>query len=177
MKTTLLLVQSAILSTLIAPMVAFASPRWVETPASLQGEYSPGTIVIVYNQRRLFLIQGEGRSLVYPVAVPQGGMSWFGQTAIESKHVNPDWVPPEIVRRAHPELPDLIPGGSPANPMGTRAMMLERGQIAIHGTTRKMRGSIGSAASFGCIRMLNEDVQELFDQVDVGTPVVMLRSL
>jgi lipoprotein-anchoring transpeptidase ErfK/SrfK len=57
--------------------------------------------------------------------------------------------------------------------MGTRAMLLDRGEVAIHGTTNKMRASIGTAASYGCIRMRNEDVADLFDRVSVGATVIM----
>jgi lipoprotein-anchoring transpeptidase ErfK/SrfK len=57
--------------------------------------------------------------------------------------------------------------------MGVAAMVLDRDQIAIHGTTSSMRASIGSRASYGCIRMLNEDVADLYERVDVGTAVVM----
>jgi lipoprotein-anchoring transpeptidase ErfK/SrfK len=59
--------------------------------------------------------------------------------------------------------------------MGARAITLDRDEVAIHGTTRTMRASIGTAASYGCIRMLNEDVIDLFDRVSVGAPVVMMR--
>jgi lipoprotein-anchoring transpeptidase ErfK/SrfK len=107
------------------------------------------------------------------MAVPRRGKEWSGVTAIGAKYVNPDWSPPAAVKADHPELPNLIPGGSPRNPMGVRAMLLDRGEIAIHGTTSKMRASIGSAASYGCIRMLNEDVADLYDRVSVGSPVVM----
>ena len=78
-----------------------------------------------------------------------------------------------MVRRDHPGLPDIIPGGSSANPMGARAILLDRDEIAIHGTNRRMRASIGTAASYGSIRMLNEDVIDLFDRVTVGAPVLM----
>ena len=82
------------------------------------------------------------------------------------------WAPPPEVKRAEPWLPDYIPGGSPRNPMGARALTLSGDQYAIHGTNRP--GSIGTAASFGCIRMLNRDIVDLYDRVPVGTPVVML---
>jgi lipoprotein-anchoring transpeptidase ErfK/SrfK len=91
---------------------------------------------------------------------------------VNRKYVNPDWVPPPCVKADHPELPDFIPGGSPGNPMAARAITLDRFQVAIHGTTKKMHRSIGTA-SYGCIRMLNEDVIDLFDRVHVGTPVIM----
>jgi lipoprotein-anchoring transpeptidase ErfK/SrfK len=73
----------------------------------------------------------------------------------------------------NPKLPDVIPGGAPNNPMGVAAMTLSGGEDAIHGTKRP--DSIGKFASYSCIRMLNQDISDLFDRVDVGTQVVVLR--
>jgi lipoprotein-anchoring transpeptidase ErfK/SrfK len=140
---------------------------------SFSSSYQPGTIVISARQRKLFLVVGQGVAISYPVAVPKSGREWSGAAAIEGKYVNPDWVPPPVVKQDHPELPNFIRGGSPHNPMGVRALTLDRYQVAIHGTTNKMRSSIGTAASYGCIRMLNEDVADLFDRVSVGSPVIM----
>jgi lipoprotein-anchoring transpeptidase ErfK/SrfK len=134
----------------------------------------PGTIVINTMERKLFFVLGEGSAIRYPIAVPKNGNEWSGAATVNGKYVNPDWVPPPCVKADHPELPDFIPGGSPDNPMGARAITLDRFQVAIHGTTKKMRRSIGTAASYGCIRMLNEDVINLFDRVHVGTPVIMI---
>ena len=132
-----------------------------------------GTVVISARQRSLFLVNGDGTAIRYPVAVPKAGKEWSGYAHIDGKFVNPDWVPPPVVKHDHPELPNFIRGGSPHNPMGVRALTLDRFQVAIHGTTHKMRASIGTAASYGCIRMLNEDVADLYDRVSVGSPVIM----
>ncbi len=134
----------------------------------------PGTIVISQRERRLYLTLGEGRAIRYPVAVGKVGKAWSGWARIDAKHVNPAWSPPAVVRRDNPHLPDMIPGGSPSNPMGPRALTLDLPEIAIHGTTEAMRRSIGTAASYGCIRMLNEDILDLFDRVQVGTAVVAI---
>jgi lipoprotein-anchoring transpeptidase ErfK/SrfK len=67
----------------------------------------------------------------------------------------------------------VIPGGSPGNPMGPRALTLSGGEYAIHGTNKP--SSIGTFASYGCIRMYNQDIVDLFDRVSVGTPVVVAR--
>ncbi len=134
----------------------------------------PGTIVINTMERKLFFVLGEGSAIRYPIAVPKNGNEWSGAATVNGKYVNPDWVPPPCVKADHPELPDFIPGGSPDNPMGARAITLDRFQVAIHGTTKKMRRSIGTAASYGCIRMYNEDVIDLFDRVRIGTPVLMI---
>jgi lipoprotein-anchoring transpeptidase ErfK/SrfK len=141
---------------------------------SISPTVAPGTIVINAHQRRLYYVVSEGRAISYPVAVPKSGKEWSGYAAIDGKYVNPDWVPPAIVKADHPELPNFIRGGSPHNPMGIRALTLDRNQVAIHGTTARMRASIGTAASYGCIRMLNEDVVDLYNRVSVGSPVLMV---
>jgi len=93
--------------------------------------------------------------------------------AVAGKHLRPAWSPPEEVRLDSPDLPDVIPGGAPNNPMGVAALTLSGGEYAIHGTNRPE--SIGKFASYGCIRMYNEDIAHLFQWVDVGTPVVVTR--
>ena len=136
---------------------------------------TPGTIVISQTRRRLFLLEPDGRAISYPVAIGMPGRAWLGWARVNGKFVSPAWSPPAEVKRDHPGLPDLIPGGAPNNPMGARALTLDRSEIAIHGTTPSMRRSIGGAASYGCIRMYNEDVIDLFDRVDVGARVLVLR--
>jgi lipoprotein-anchoring transpeptidase ErfK/SrfK len=137
--------------------------------------YSAGTIVISQSARKLYLVIDAQRALAYPVAVAKHGKEWSGFAKVDGKYVDPAWSPPDSVKRDHPELPDLIPGGSPHNPMGARAITLDRDEVAIHGTTSTMRASVGTAASYGCIRMYNEDVIDLYDRVSVGAPVVMVR--
>ncbi len=139
------------------------------------GDIAPGTIVIHIKERALYLVDGRGSAIRYPVAVPKSSMSWRGSATVVSKHWQPAWSPPAIVKRDHPELPDYIPGGSPDNPMGIAALILDREEIAIHGTTKKMRKSIGTSASYGCIRMLNEDVADLYQRVGSGTPVLVRK--
>jgi lipoprotein-anchoring transpeptidase ErfK/SrfK len=77
------------------------------------------------------------------------------------------------VKRDHPDLPQLIPGGSPRNPMGVAALTLSGGAYAIHGTNT--RASIGHFVSYGCIRMYNEDIADLYGRVHVGTRVIVTR--
>lgn len=136
-------------------------------------DLQPGAIVVSAHERKLYLIVDKDDAIAYRVAVPKSGKEWSGVVQINAKYVAPDWTPPEDVKHDHPELPEVIPGGAPNNPMGARAMTLSQGQVAIHRTTDRMRKSIGSAASYGCIRMLNEDVVDLYDRVAVGATVVM----
>lgn len=136
--------------------------------------YDPGTIVIKTSQRRLYLVLAGNRAMVYPVGVGKPGKQWFGSEQISGKYRYPDWAPPADVKHDKPYLPNLIPGGSPRNPMGVAAMTLSGGgQYAIHGTN--MPGSVGGFVSYGCIRMLNSDISDLFERVSVGTPVVVTQ--
>jgi len=130
-----------------------------------------GVIVIKTSERALYLSLGDGRALRYPVAVGKPNMQWYGTRYIDGKHVNPAWAPPPEVKRDFPNLPNLIAGGAPNNPMGPRALTLTGGEYAIHGTNRP--NSIGRFASYGCIRMYNEDVRDLYQRVQVGTMVVV----
>jgi lipoprotein-anchoring transpeptidase ErfK/SrfK len=134
----------------------------------------PGTIVIDTPRRRLFFVLGDDRAIEYPVGVPKRGWGWSGSAAVNGKYVRPDWVPPPEVLDEQPLLPRFVRGGAPNNPMGARAITLDRSEVAIHGSTRRMRATIGGAASHGCIRMYNEDVIDLYNRVHVGTPVLML---
>ncbi len=93
---------------------------------------------------------------------------------IDGKYVRPAWSPPYEVKRDKPWLPDVIPGGHPSNPMGERALTMGPGaDYAIHGTNRP--GSIGRFASYGCIRMHNADIVDLFNRVRVGARVIVMR--
>src|SRR5213593_1986212 len=98
------------------------------------GSYSAGTIVIRTSERRLYYVMGDGRAVRYPVGVGKAGKQWAGQTHIDGKYLHPAWSPPADVKHDKPNIPDVIPGGSPRNPMGVAAMTLNGGQYAIHGT-------------------------------------------
>jgi lipoprotein-anchoring transpeptidase ErfK/SrfK len=139
---------------------------------SLSG-YSPGTIVIKTRERRLYYVVSDGKAVRYPVGVGRPNKQWSGQSAISGKYIKPAWSPPEEIRRDNPRLPYVIPSGAPNNPMGAAALTLAGGEYAIHGTNRP--GSVGGFVSYGCIRMLNSDILDLFDRVAVGTSVVVER--
>ena len=135
--------------------------------------YAPGTIVVVTHQRRLYYVVGHGQAIRYPVGVGRAGKQWAGITRVDGKYIRPAWSPPAEMRRDKPSLPYVIPGGSPRNPMGVAALTLADGQYAIHGTN--VPGSIGGNVSYGCIRMYNEDITDLYGRVGVGTTVVVMR--
>ncbi len=141
---------------------------------SVSIDYPAGTIVIKQSERKLYFTTGTGTAIRYPIAIGKAGKAWHGETFVQGKYFSPAWVAPDDVRRDHPELSSVIPGGSPRNPMGAAAIILNRSEVAIHGTTARMRKSVGTAASYGCIRMYNEDVVDLYHRVGIGTPVVAI---
>jgi len=132
-----------------------------------------GTIVVKTGERRLYYVLGDGRAVRYPVGVGKAGKQWAGSTYIDGKYIHPAWSPPRDVKRDKPFLPDLIPGGARSNPMGEAAMTLNGGEYAIHGTNKP--SSVGGFVSYGCIRMYNQDIVDLYGRVNVGTPVVVTR--
>ena len=154
-------------------MVCAFAPASAREVVPFEGGVQPGTIVVKTAERRLYLVVGNGTAIRYPVAVGRPGKQWQGVAQVNGKHVQPAWTPPAEVKADNPNLPDVIPGGSPGNPMGPRALTLSGGEYAIHGTNKP--SSIGTFASYGCIRMYNQDILDLFDRVSVGTPVVVAR--
>ncbi|HEY0327491.1 MAG TPA: L,D-transpeptidase [Rhodopseudomonas sp.] len=162
-----LAIAAAIGGGLLTAPAAEARPDMV----AYRGDYTPGTIVVKTNERRLYLILDERTAVRYPVGVGKAGKQWAGATKIDGKYREPAWSPPADVKRDNPNMPDVIPGGSPANPMGVAAMTLAGGEYAIHGTNRP--ASIGGFVSYGCVRMYNEDISDLYQRVPVGTQVVV----
>ncbi len=168
-----ILVALTVLIATLMVMAASTPPASAATAATLPG-IPAGVIVVRQAERRLYLTLGsDGTAVAYPVAVGKAGRQWLGRAAVDGKYVDPAWSPPREVKRAEPWLPDVIPGGASNNPMGHRALTLTGGQYAIHGTNRPW--TIGTAASYGCIRMREADIEDLFDRVAIGTPVVMMR--
>jgi lipoprotein-anchoring transpeptidase ErfK/SrfK len=162
---------------LIASAAVFAVAVGAQSPAharaSVLSGYEPGTIVVKTGERKLYLVLENGETISYPVGVGKTGRTWTGVAYINGKFIQPAWSPPADVRREKPGLPDVIAGGTSQNPMGAAAMTLSVDQYAIHGTNKPE--SIGGFVSFGCIRMHNQDVLDLYRRVNIGTPVVVLR--
>ena len=135
-----------------------------------------GTIVVVPRDRFLYLIEEGGLARRYGVGVGRAGLAFSGTATVGRKAKWPSWRPTDNMIRRDPKkyarYADGVPGG-PKNPLGSRALYLFRDGrdtlYRIHGTTEP--GSIGRAVSNGCIRMRNEAVMDLFEQVPVGTPV------
>ena len=135
------------------------------------GSEAPGTIVVRTTERRLYLVTEPGKAMRYTVGVGRAGKAWYGSTSIVSKQLRPAWSPPAEIRGNRPSW--VVPAGSPRNPMGAAALVLADNELAIHGTNNP--GSIGGFVSWGCIRMHNRDIMDLYERVGVGTRVVMMK--
>jgi lipoprotein-anchoring transpeptidase ErfK/SrfK len=144
------------------------------------GADEPGTLVVDPDNRFLYHVLAYGSAMRYGVGVGRAGFAWTGNAQIGMKRRWPRWVPPREMVERDPRAREWVNGqpGGPDNPLGARALYLYAGGqdtlYRIHGTNEPQ--SIGKAMSSGCIRMLNQDIAELFDQVIVGTPVTVRPS-
>lgn len=138
---------------------------------SFVSEKKPGSIIVDTKTNHLYYVLGLDRAVMYRVATAKPGFEWAGTHKISSKTQWPDWRPPTEMLKRRPELPAYMAGG-PKNPLGARAIYLGSSIYRIHGTNEPK--SIGKAASSGCIRMLNEDVSELYKFVKMGAEVTVL---
>ena len=130
-----------------------------------------GELIVSFGDRRAYLIISPGKALSYPIAVPREKSKWEGVTNVSQKRVNPSWTPTPEMMVENPRLPPWVPGGHPMNPLGTHALYLGSSSYRIHGTDAPW--TIGTAASKGCVRMYNKDVQDLYPRVPVGTKVTV----
>lgn len=144
---------------------------------SYPGPEKPGTIVVDIDDRFLYLVQDGNKAIRYGVGVGRQGFSWRGVATIGRKTVWPDWRPTPTMVRLNPKLPAHVEAGVD-NPLGARALYLYQGGrdilFRIHGTNEPW--SIGEQVSSGCIRMLNEDVVDLYNRVPVGSTVLVRRN-
>lgn len=136
-------------------------------------------IILNLAELRLYYFPPNTNTVVtFPVGIgKQGWRTPIGQTTIVQKRANPEWIPPDSIRaeaeaNGH-ELPDVIPAG-PNNPLGLYALNLGWNGYRMHGTN--VPSSIGTRASHGCIRMFPEDIDSLFHQVTIGTPVTVVHE-
>lgn len=156
------------------PKARDISSVYLPREVNYNGAQKPGTIIIDTSDRFLYLVQTNGTAMRYGVGVGKTGFSWTGTEKITQKKVWPSWRPPaEMIAREKKKgrtLPSFMDGG-PTNPLGARALYLGSTLYRIHGTNQPW--SIGSAVSSGCIRMRNQDVEDLYTRVDVGTTVIV----
>jgi lipoprotein-anchoring transpeptidase ErfK/SrfK len=134
----------------------------------------------------LYFVEGGGRAVRYGVGVGRTGFGWAGVATVHNKQEWPDWYPPKEMIQRQPEIRRVMtelqsgvgmPGG-PRNPLGARALYLWQGNkdtlYRIHGTVEPW--TIGKNVSSGCIRMINQDVIDLYERAPAGAKVVVLSS-
>src|ERR1700737_3612944 len=158
---------------MLAAMAALPQPAQAGEIVGFSGAYAPGTVVVRTGERSLYYVLGNGRAVRYPVGVGRAGKQWSGTALINGKYLHPAWTPPAEVKHDKPNLPNVIPRGSGPKPMGAAALTLSQGRYAIHGTNSP--GSIGGFVSYGCIRMYNADILDLYGRVGFGTPGVVTQ--
>ena len=135
------------------------------------GRERPGVIVIDTPDKFLYLVEPGGKALRYGVGVGRPGFEWAGVKAISRKAEWPGWTPPAEMMKRRPDLPAHMDGGLD-NPLGARALYLGSSMYRIHGTNEPW--TIGQNVSSGCIRMMNDDVIDLYERVNVGTKVIVM---
>jgi lipoprotein-anchoring transpeptidase ErfK/SrfK len=145
-------------------------PEYRRMPVSYRSDYPAGTIIVNTSDRFLYLIQSPTVALRYGVGVGRDGFQWGGIHKISRKAEWPDWTPPPEMIERQPYLPRFMAGG-PGNPMGAAALYIGSTVYRIHGTNAPQ--TIGQAVSSGCFRLVNEDVQDLYARVPVGTKVIV----
>jgi len=146
-------------------------PMFMRQEVAYAGSERPGTIVIDTAHKFLFLVEKDGKALRYGVGVGREGFAWSGTERISRKAEWPDWTPPVEMLKRRPDLPTHMAGGI-GNPLGARALYLGGSLYRIHGTNEPY--SIGTSVSSGCIRMMNDDVIDLYGRVGVGTKVIVM---
>ena len=163
-----------------APQSGDASSSSAELSAPLRrqivaydGNEPAGTIIIDTAHTFLYLTLGNGKAMRYGIGVGREGFTWSGVQQITRKAEWPDWIPPAQMVARQPYLPRWV-GGGPGNPLGARALYLGNTDYRIHGTNDPT--TIGKRVSSGCIRLRNEDVEDLYQRVGIGTKVVVLPS-
>lgn len=130
-----------------------------------------GTLIIDTTDRFLYRVNGDRTATRYGIGVGRDGFTWSGIERVSRKAEWPDWRPPAEMRQREPYLP-LVMAGGPNNPLGARALYLGSTLYRIHGTHQDH--TIGYAVSSGCFRMLNEDIEHLYERVKLGTEVIVL---
>ncbi|MCY0093334.1 L,D-transpeptidase [Hoeflea sp. J2-29] len=141
----------------------------------------PGTLVVDTADRFLYLVRENGRAMRYGVGIGRDGFSWSGRAVVQWKQKWPKWTPPTEMIARQPELErySAANGGMPPgldNPLGARALYIfQNGEdtlYRLHGSPEYL--SIGKAVSSGCVRLLNQDICDLYDRVPTRTPILVV---
>ena len=163
--------RSAAIAVPTLPQASGVDAQFARQEVAYDGPHEAGVVVVDTPNRFLFLVLGNGRALRYGIGVGRPGFEWAGVKSVTRKAEWPDWTPPPEMLKRRPELPRHMAGGED-NPLGARALYLGSSLYRIHGTNEP--DTIGHNVSSGCIRMMNEDVMDLYERVRLGTKVVVI---
>ncbi len=147
------------------------NPIYQRQEVDYAGREGAGVIVVDTPNRFLYYVLGNGRALRYGIGVGRPGFEWAGMKTVSRKAEWPAWTPPPEMLKRRPDLPRHMEGG-PENPLGARALYLGSSMYRIHGTNEPH--TIGQNVSSGCIRMMNDDVVDLYERARVGTKVIVI---
>jgi lipoprotein-anchoring transpeptidase ErfK/SrfK len=146
-------------------------PRFMRQVVPFSTSESVGTIIVSTGDKFLYLVLGKGKAMRYGIGTARDGFEWSGTHKITRKAEWPGWTPPAEMRQRRPDLPAYMPGGKD-NPLGARALYIGATLYRIHGTNEPW--TIGGDVSSGCIRMVNDDVVDLYGRVKIGAKVIVL---
>jgi lipoprotein-anchoring transpeptidase ErfK/SrfK len=146
-------------------------PRFARQIVNFPSQEKPGTIIVDTPNTFLYYVLGNGQAIRYGIGVGREGFTWSGVKHVERMAEWPDWRPPQEMIDRQPYLPRFTAGG-PGNPLGARAMYIGGTVYRIHGTNDPT--TIGKDVSSGCIRLTNEDVEDLYSRVQIGAKVIVL---
>ncbi len=147
------------------------SPEFRRQLVSYETNQSAGTVVVDTRSKFLYLFLGNGKAMRYGIGTARSGFEWKGTHKVTAKREWPGWTPPPEMRKRQPNLPAHMPGGI-NNPLGARALYLGSTLYRIHGTNEPW--TISQNVSSGCIRMVNADVEDLYERVKIGARVIVL---
>ncbi|MEO8756123.1 MAG: L,D-transpeptidase [Devosia sp.] len=153
------------------PAKVHLDPRFMRQVVPYDTEERTGTLVVNTGEKFLYLVLGGGKALRYGIGTAKTGFEWNGTHNITNKREWPDWTPPAEMIARRPDIPHHMDGGV-TNPLGARALYIGATLYRIHGTTEPW--TIGTDVSSGCIRMVNDDVIDLYGRVKIGAKVIVL---
>ena len=153
------------------PRKVHLDPKFMRQVVPYATDEGAGTIVVNTGEKFLYLVLGKGKALRYGIGTARDGFEWNGTHRITRKAEWPGWTPPAEMKQRRPDLPDYMPGGI-KNPLGARALYIGSTIYRIHGTNEPW--TIGGDVSSGCIRMVNDDVIDLYERVKIGAKVIVL---
>ena len=153
------------------------APQYRRQVVKYETSETPGTIVVDTLNKFLYHVEPDGKAMRYGIGVGREGFTWKGNAKVAMKREWPTWTPPSAMIKRQPELAKYASGMQPGlnNPLGPRALYLYKGGqdsgYRLHGTPEWW--SIGKNVSSGCIRLMNQDIMDLYDRADVGSKVVV----